>query len=259
MTDSLYIAATGMHTQQELINTISNNLANVNTPGYKKSRISFVDLMYRDVNPVRSATGEGSSDYEMGSGSAVAGITKSFSMGAIKSSERQLDVAINGEGLFEVNLLDGSKAYTRSGSLNVSSDGYLTANNGYQLSSQIQIPEGTTSVVIRSDGGVSAAVQGQTGLTELGQLDLANFTSAEYLKPLGNNLYLPTAESGDARVGRPGEDNLGQIQQGFLESSNVNLIDELVTMMLAQRAFEINSKVIQVSDEIMSLCNNIRR
>ena len=259
MTDSLYIAATGMHTQQEIINTISNNLANVNTPGYKKSRISFVDLMYRDANQTRAAAEDGIASYEMGSGSAVAGISKSFSMGDIKASERQLDVAINGEGLFEVNLLDGSKAYTRAGSLNISSEGYLTANNGYQLSSQIQVPEGTTNVVITSDGKVSAAVQGQTGLTELGQIELAHFTSTEYLKPLGNNLYVPTAESGDAMVGRPGEDNLGHIQQGFLELSNVNLIDELVTMMLAQRAFEINSKVIQASDEIMSLSNNMRR
>lgn len=259
MTDSLYIAATGMHTQQELINVISNNLANVNTPGYKKSKISFVDLMYKDANPTQGIPEEGQAAFEMGSGSAVAGVTKSFSMGEIKASERSLDVAINGEGLFEVNLLDGSKAYTRSGSLNINADGYLTANNGYQLASQIQIPDGTTNVVITSDGRVQAAVQGETGLVEIGQLELANFVSAEYLKPMGNNLYVPTAESGDALVGRPGEDNLGSIQQGFLESSNVNLIDELVTMMLAQRAFEINSKVIQVSDELMSLSNNMRR
>lgn len=259
MTDSLYIAATGMQTQQEALNVISNNLANVNTPGYKKSKISFVDLMYRDANSAQALSSNGNEIYQMGSGSAVAGVSKTFSMGDIKASERQLDVAINGEGLFEVNLLDGSKAYTRSGSLSVSADGYLATNNGYQLSTQIQVPDGTTSMVITTDGNVKAAVQGESGLISIGQIELAHFVSTENLKPLGNNLYLPTAESGDAMVGRPGEDNLGNIQQGFLESSNVNLIDELVTMMLTQRAFEINSKVIQVSDEIMSLSNNMRR
>lgn len=257
MSDSLYIAATGMHTQQEMLNVISNNLANLNTPGYKKSRISFVDLMYKDVS--QPQTSADLSAYQLGSGSAVAGVTKSFSMGEIKTTERQLDVAINGDGLFEVNLLDGSKAYTRNGSLNVSTDGYLTTNNGYQLSSLIHVPEGTTNLVIGSDGVVQAAIQGETGLVRIGQIELAKFTSTENLKALGGNLYLPTAESGDAMLGKPGEEGNGLVQQGFLEASNVNLIDEMVTMMLAQRAFEINSKVLQVSDEILSLSNNMRR
>jgi flagellar basal-body rod protein FlgG len=259
MTDSLYIAATGMHTQQEQINVISNNLANVNTPGFKSSNISFADLMYRQVNNNNPVTQTDSSAYEMGSGSAIAGTTKTFTLGDIKATDRSLDIAINGEGFLEVNLLDGSRAYTRNGSLSVSAEGLLTTNDGFEITPAVQIPEDATDIVITADGRVKAAIPSENSLVDVGQIDLVKFISAENLRPIGNNLYVPTDDSGDAIIGRPGEENLGSISQGFLESSNVNLISELTSLILAQRAYEINSKVIQASDEMLSLSNGMRR
>lgn len=256
MTDSLYIASTGMHSQQELINVISNNLANVNTPGYKSSNISFVDLMYREVNNNRLAP---VASYELGSGAAVSGTTKSFTLGDIKSTDRSLDVAINGDGFIEVNLLDGSKAYTRNGSLNISSEGMLMTRDGYELSSAVQIPEDSTDIIITSDGRVQAAIPSESSPVDVGQIDLFKFVSEENLMPLGNNLYVPTEDSGDVIVGRPGEDGLGVLAQGFIEASNVNLINELTSLILAQRTYEINSKVVQATDEMLSLSNNMRR
>lgn len=259
MTDSLYIAATGMHTQQEQINVISNNLANVNTPGFKSSNISFADLMYRQVSNNNPVTQTNSSAYEMGSGSAISGTTKTFTLGDIKATDRSLDIAINGDGFLEVDLLDGSKAYTRNGSLSISAEGLLTTNDGFEIAPAVQIPEDATDIVITTDGRVKAAIPSESSLVDVGQIDLIKFISAENLRPIGNNLYVPTADSGDAIIGRPGEDSLGSISQGFLEASNVNLISELTSLILAQRAYEINSKVIQASDEMLSLSNGMRR
>ncbi|MCW8932929.1 MAG: flagellar basal-body rod protein FlgG [Gammaproteobacteria bacterium] len=256
MSDSLYIASTGMHVQQGQINVISNNLANVNTPAYKKSSASFSDLMYREINKTTSMS---SNTHEIGSGAAITGTSKTFTQGEVKATERALDIAINGDGFFEVNLLDGSKAYTRNGSLNVSSESLLTTNDGFELSPPIQIPEDATDIVITTDGRVQAAIPSEDGLIDIGQIELVNFVSTEHLKPVGNNLYLPTNDSGDGLIGKPGEDNLGVLAQGFLESSNVNLINELTDLILAQRAYEINSKVVQISDELLSLSNNMRR
>jgi flagellar basal-body rod protein FlgG len=258
MTDSLYIAATGMHAQQEQIDTIANNLANVNTPGFKKSSISFVDLMYREVNQSNTST-QGEFSSILGSGTAVSGSNKVFTTGEIKATDRSLDIAINGNGFLEVNLLDGNKAYTRSGSLAVSEEGMLMTNNGFELSSSIQIPSDATDVVINKDGRVQVSIPSETDLVEVGQLELVDFVSAESLKPIGNNLYSSTADSGDAIIGNPGEEGLGGLSQGFLESSNVNLVNEMVNLILAQRAYEINSKVIQASDEMLTLSNNMRR
>jgi len=259
MTDSLYIAATGMHTQQEQINVISNNLANVNTPGFKSSNISFADLMYRDINSNDAIGQTGPGAYEMGSGSAVSGTTKTFTLGDVKATDRSLDIAISGDGFLEVNLLDGSKAYTRNGSLSISAEGLLTTNDGFEISPAVQIPADATDIVITPDGRVQAAIPSESALVDVGQIELVNFISAENLRPIGNNLYVPTEDSGDAIIGRPGVDNLGALSQGFLESSNVNLINELTSLILAQRAYEINSKVIQASDEMLSLSNSMRR
>jgi flagellar basal-body rod protein FlgG len=195
----------------------------------------------------------------MGSGSAIAGTTKTFTLGDIKATDRSLDIAINGEGFLEVNLLDGSRAYTRNGSLSVSAEGLLTTNDGFEITPAVQIPEDATDIVITADGRVKAAIPSENSLVDVGQIDLVKFISAENLRPIGNNLYVPTDDSGDAIIGRPGEENLGSISQGFLESSNVNLISELTSLILAQRAYEINSKVIQASDEMLSLSNGMRR
>lgn len=259
MTDSLYIAATGMHIQQGQIDVISNNLANVNTPGYKKSTVSFSDLMYREVNRHGPTSKSSFGSYELGSGSTITGSTKTFTMGDMKATDRSLDIAINGDGFLEVDLLDGRKAYTRNGSLQISGEGVLTTNNGYDISPAIQIPSDATDVVITTDGRVQVAIPDEPELINVGQIELVSFVSTEHLKPIGNNLYLPSEDSGDSLIGRPGEDDLGTLAQGFIESSNVNLINELTNLILAQRAYEINSKVIQASDELLTLSNNMRR
>ncbi len=259
MTDSLYIASTGMHTQQEQINIISNNLANVSTPAFKKSKISFIDLMYREVNEQNKGVPFMNASYEVGAGAAISGTNKVFTMGEVKATDRSLDVAINGDGFIEVELLDGTRAYTRNGGLQINEESLLTTNDGFVLSSSIQVPEDASDIVISEDGRVQVAIPDESGLIEVGQIELVKFVSAENLKSLGNNLYVPTGDSGDAIVGTAGNDGLGTLQQGFLESSNVNLVEELVSLILAQRAYEINSKVIQASDEMLTLSNNMRR
>lgn len=259
MTDSLYIASTGMHIQQEQINVISNNLANVSTTAFKKSNISFVDLVYRTVNAGNNAPTLVDSSYIIGSGAAISGTNKTFTLGEIKTTERALDVAINGDGFIEVDLLDGTRAYTRNGSLSINSESLLTTSDGYVLSSSIQIPQDALDVVIGTNGIVEVTLPDEAGLIQVGQIELVKFVSTENIKPLGDNLYLPTDDSGDAIIGSPGEDGLGVLVQGFLEASNVNLVEEMVNLILAQRAYEINSKVIQATDEMLTLSNNMRR
>lgn len=259
MSDSLYIAATGMHAQQLQIDVIANNLANVNTPGFKKSRVEFEDLMYRAINKTQALDGSETGNELVGVGTAVNNASKVFTMGDIKKTERLLDLAIQGEGFFEVLLEDGGYAYTRSGSLHVDSDGNLVNSNGYLLNPVIQVPNDATELLFKSDGTVHALVEGDANPVEIGQLELANFVNSSGLKPLGNNVYESTQESGEAYYNKPGENGLGGIAQGFIESSNVKLAEELTNLIIAQRAFEINSKVIQASDELLSIVNNLRR
>lgn len=259
MSDSLYIAATGMQTQQQQINVISNNLANVNTPAFKKSSVSFVDLVYRTLNADNRSGPLPANSSDIGSGSAISGTSKTFTLGDIKTTGNPLDVAINGDGFIEVELLDGAKAYTRNGSLSINSESLLTTSDGFVLSPSIQVPEDSIDIIINPDGRVEVSIPDETDLVEIGQIDLVKFVSAENLKSLGNNLYLPTEDSGDAILGVPGEEGLGVLAQGFQESSNVNLIEEMVNLILAQRAYEINSKVIQATDEMLTLSNNMRR
>lgn len=257
MSDALYISATGMYAQQQQIDVIANNLSNVNTPAFKKSRVVFEDLMYRN-QPTANITSIDDSN-KTGVGAAVSSTNKVFSQGDIKQTDRDLDLAIRGEGFFEVLLPDGSYGYTRTGTFRVNNDGILVSDDGHQINPHIQIPSDAEQVIFNADGTVMAKLPGEDSVMEIGSLELASFVNASGLNALGNNLYTPTAESGDVFYNRPGENGAGLIAQGYLESSNVKLVEELTNLMLAQRAYEINSKVIQAIDETMNITNNLRR
>ncbi|MDH5228504.1 MAG: flagellar basal-body rod protein FlgG [Gammaproteobacteria bacterium] len=258
--DSLFIAATGMQTQQTAIDVIANNLANVNTPGFKKSRVDFEDLMYRSSNDLAAIPlTQVESQKFSGLGSAITGTSKIFSTGDMKQTESPYDFAINGDGFFEVVLPDGSFAYTRTGAFSVNQDNYLVNADGHMINPMISVPSDTEQLLVKPNGKVLAQLAGEQELMELGELELASFVNQTALEPIGNNLYLKNRQSGDAIYNTPGENGSGTLAQGFLESSNVKLVEELSSLMLAQRAYEINSKVIQAADELMGIVNNLKR
>ena len=260
MNDSLYIAATGMQTQQLNVDTIANNLANVNTPGFKKSRVSFQDLIYRETGRTLSGDDALLAPGQMhGTGVGVASMLKLFTSGELKRTDVPLDLAIQGEGFFEVTLPDGSQAYSRGGSLQVDRDGFLATTDGNPLKPGIHIGTEAKEISIQSDGRVLVRSGDRKELSEVGRIELAQFADTSGLSALGNNLYRPTEKSGDAIYGRPGEDGMGDIAQGFVEASNVKLLDEMVNLMVAQRAYEMSVKVIQASDEMLGMSNNLRR
>ena len=259
MNDALYIAATGMQAQQLNVDTIANNLANVNTPGFKKARVSFQDMMYREAVRPAPALTPADGQARMGSGVNVAGTTRNFTTADFTKTDSPLDVAIQGDGFIEVTMPDGSAAYTRGGSLQVDRDGMLATAQGRVLKASIHVPQDTQVFSIGADGKVAATSAGQTTATELGQIDVARFTNASALMPLGDGLYRPTGASGDARTSHPGDDGSGTLAQGYVESSDVQLVDEMVQLMIAQRAYEVSTKVIQASDEMMQMTNNLRR
>ncbi|AUM12969.1 flagellar basal-body rod protein FlgG [Ketobacter alkanivorans] len=258
MLDAIYIATSGMQAEQAQIDTISNNLANINTAGYKKSRVSFEDLVYQQVN--NSAA---SLDYEQlapmsGMGASLAAITKDFSMGDLKATQNLLDVAIQGAGFFEVDLFNGEKAYTRNGSFKIDSDGMLSTIDGRVLSSAIRIPSDASQLLIRPDGSMAAKVDGNEDLVELGQIDIANFVTPENLEPLGSGLFAATDGSGLPLYSEPGSNGTGELIQGYIETSNVDLVEEMLSLVVAQRAYEMNSQIIRASDEILKINNNLR-
>jgi flagellar basal-body rod protein FlgG len=257
MLDSLYIAATGMQAQQLNVDTISNNLANVNTTSFKRGRVSFEDMLYRETG--RRALLGADAAARFGTGVAVSDTTKLFTDGELRKTDAPLDVAIRGQGFFEVLLPDGSRAFTRSGALTVNKDRLLATADGNVIAPSLEIPVDATSIVIDSAGRVTATVPGETQPAEVGQVELARFVNPAGLSAIGNNLYLATDKSGDALHGKPGEESFGTLAQGFLEASNVKLVDELVALLVAQRGFEVNSKALQASDEMLSLINGLRR
>lgn len=259
MLDSLYIGASGMQAQQFNIDAVANNLANVNTAGYKRSRIDFEDLLYRTVATGRATTDQPVGSGRLGMGAAIAGTGKIFTVGDTKKTDGPMDLVINGQGFFEVVMPDGSMGYTRNGAMRLDRDGNIVSQNGYALASAIQVPADSTQVRIDTDGRVYSTVAGEKNPVEIGQIQLANFTNPAGLSPVGDNLYQATDSSGDSVVSNPGENGTGTVAQGFLEGSNVRLIDEMVSLILAQRAYEINAKVVQASDEMLSISNNLYR
>lgn len=258
MIDSLYIGATGMQAQQLNVDVIANNLANVNTAGFKKNRVTFEDAFYQ-VTQSTLGVPNLQNEVILGMGTLVSSNSKSFTQGEIKATESPLDLAIQGNGFFEVTLPDGSSAYTRYGSLKVNVDGYLSTSSGYQLKQEIQVPADILEVVIDKQGKVSGRSANDNELVELGQIELTNFANPEGLDPVGENLYLATSEVGLISSDKAGENGLGSLAQGYLESSNVKLAEEMVNLVLAQRAYELNAKLIQASDEMLGISNNLRR
>lgn len=259
MIDSLYIGATGLNAQQLNVDTVANNLANVNTVGFKRSRVNFEDVMYREVQRANGVPGAEANHLLVGSGVGVAGTHKLFNAGELKKTDNAFDVAIRGDGFLEAELADGKQVYTRTGRLTVNKDGFLATAEGHALRPSIAIPADAKSIDVNSDGIVLANFGNARPAEELGQIELASFTNPSGLAPLGENLYAATDSSGEPTFGKPGDEGRGTLAQGYLETSNVKLVDEMVNLMVAQRAYEVSAKVIQASDEMMSLSNNLRR
>lgn len=256
MIDAIYIATSGMKAEQAEIDNISNNLANLNTNAFKKSRVTFEDLMYRNLQNVASDLQAIKNNTSTGLGTAVTAVTKDFSSGDLKATQNPLDIAIQGEGFLEVMLENGEYAYTRNGALRVMEDGMLASIGGERLSASIRIPTDSSSLTIQKDGTVMAQVEGEE--VEIGQLELATFVNPVELEALGDGLYLANENSGRALYSSAGENGTGKIQQGFLESSNVDLVEEMMALMVAQRAYEVNSQIVRASDEILRINNNLR-
>jgi flagellar basal-body rod protein FlgG len=259
MFDALYIGATGMQAQQVHVDAIANNLANVNTAGFKKSRVSFSELL---VSAVGSNAPAGAS--ELAGGSAGAGVqlgaaARIFDAGDLKKTDAPLDLAIVGDGFLELAMADGSRAYARAGALKVNADGQLATQAGIALKPGVTIPDNAQAVVISSTGRVQVRLPGQADAVEAGQLELVRFTNPQGLLAQGGGVYRATDASGEAIGGRAGEDGMGTLSQGMLEGSNVRLVDEMVNLMLAQRAYEASVKVVQAADEMLGMVNGMRR
>jgi len=250
-----------MQAQQLTIDTIANNLANVNTSGYKKARAEFQDLMYETLRSAGAPVGgsEVPSGIQLGHGVRAVSTQREFSEGSLKNTKSPLDLAIEGKGFFQVILPNGDTAYTRAGSFQLDSSGSIVTPDGYKLSPDIVIPTDALSISIESDGTVSVMQPNQTSPTQVGSIELALFSNPGGLKGIGRNLFQETDSSGAPTTGTPGEDGLGDIGQGFLEMSNVSVVDEMVQMIMTQRAYELNAKSIQTTDAMMSQANNLKR
>lgn len=259
MNPALWIAKTGLDAQQTRMGVISNNLANVNTTGFKRDRAAFEDLLYQTVRQPGGATSEQTqlpTGLQLGTGVRVAATAKNFTQGNLNQTGNALDVAINGRGFFEVLMPDGSTAYTRDGSFQINSQGELVTNEGYAVQPGLQLPEGAQSVTIGNDGTVSVQVAGQAAPVQVGQLTLSDFVNPAGLEAKGENLYVETAASGPAQSGAPGQGGVGTLVQGSLEGSNVNVVEELVSMIETQRAYETNAKAISTTDSMLGYLNN---
>jgi flagellar basal-body rod protein FlgG len=255
---ALQVARTGLDAQNTKMRVIANNLANVNTTGFKRDRAQFETLAYQQVvqqgaqadQQNRFATG-----LSLGTGVAIAGTARIETQGSLQTTGNALDLAIEGAGYFQVSQPDGSMAYTRSGNFNLTADGTMVTSEGLPLEPQIQVPEGATAITIGADGTVSATLADQAEPSELGRIELANFVNGAGLQSIGNNLLKETAASGAPIVGAGGEEGRGLMRQGALEGSNVNIVEELVDMIETQRAYEVNSKMIQATDEMLQFAN----
>jgi flagellar basal-body rod protein FlgG len=251
---SLWISKTGMESQQTQLDHISNNLANVATSGYKRAHAQFEDMMYQTLRQSGAASSEQTqlpTGLQVGLGTRAVASARNFSQGNLQQSGGSLDVAINGNGFFQISLPDGGTAYTRDGSFKRDAQGQMVTNNGYLVQPGITIPANAQSVTVAADGTVSVTLPGQATPQTVGQLQLASFVNPGGLEPRGSNLFGETASSGTPSNGAPGSTGLGSLQHGFLETSNVNVVEELVAMIQTQRAYELNSKAISTSDQML--------
>lgn len=263
MLRSLYTAASGMKANQLYIDNISNNLSNVNNHGFKKSRIEFEDLIYQTIKEPGGTNADGNTrptGIQVGLGTNSVSIQKNFMQGNLESTGVNTDIAINGDGFLQIQMPNGSISYTRAGSLKVNSEGQLVTAQGYLLEPNISIPDDAKGDVNFSpDGTVTAIMQAGEMPEQIGQLELARFINPGGLKSLGGNLYAESDASGPAMVGAPGEDNMGTLRSQFLEMSNVQMVEEMVNMIVAQRAYEVASKAITTSDDMLQTANQLKR
>lgn len=263
MLRSLHTAALGMKAQQTNVDNTANNLANANTTGFKESRVVFQDLLYETMETVDESQESGETDQpstlQIGHGSTAVATVRNFTTGGLQETGNQLDVAISGDGFLQVARPDGSIAYTRDGNLTTDGQGRVMTQSGLPLQPNISVPQDTTRLEISSDGVVTAYMQGDSGGVELGQLELTRFSNPGGLEAIGGNLYEATESSGRPLFGVPGTDGLGTIRQGFLEQSNVDVVQEMVNLISAQRSYEINSKMVTTSEEMLQTANNMKR
>ncbi|HVN25577.1 MAG TPA: flagellar basal-body rod protein FlgG [Syntrophorhabdales bacterium] len=262
MIRSLWTAATGMATQQKHLDVISNNIANVNTNGYKRSRADFQELMYQNLRMagVRSEQGnQVPTGIQIGLGSMLASVQKLFTQGDYQQTQNSLDLAVEGIGFFQITLPTGDKAYTRSGSFKTDSQGRVVTADGYLFEPALTIPQGATAISIEVDGTVSVTLQGQPKPQQIGKIELATFQNQAGLAAIGKNLFVETDASGTPIVGSPNLNGFGSIRQGYLEMSNVDIVQEMVDLIIAERAYEVNSKAIQAANDMLQIANNVRR
>ena len=255
---AMHVARTGLDSQAARMRVIANNLANVNTTGFKKDRAEFETLAYQTMT-VPGAPSSAENRYAvglaLGSGVQMTGTARVNTQGAMTQTDNPLDMAIEGDGFFQVLRPDGTTGYTRAGNFSLSAEGQIVTSDGMRLQPEISVPEGATSVTIGTDGTVSVTQQGQTEATEVGRIEISRFVNESGLQAVGGNLYIETAASGTPQTGAPGEEGRGSIRQGALEGSNVNVVQELVDMIETQRAYEVNSKMISANDEMLRNAN----
>ncbi|PIE04615.1 MAG: flagellar basal-body rod protein FlgG [Spirochaetales bacterium] len=264
MMRSLWTAATGMHGQQFNIDTISNNLANVNTTGFKQVRADFEDLIYQNSRIAGTPATERTvtpTGIQVGHGVKVGATQRIFTQGSVKKTDALGDMAIMGEGFFRVLNIDGSIAYTRDGSFKIDSNGQFVSSEGYRLMPELVLPENfiPDSLAVSQQGRVTVKIPGREDPVTVGQIDLYRFVNTAGLQAVGENLFVETAASGEAMRSRPGEEGMGKVLHKFLENSNVSVVKEMVGMIVAQRAYELNSKAIQTSDSMLGIANNLKR
>jgi flagellar basal-body rod protein FlgG len=262
MIRAMRIAASGMNAQKMNVDNITNNLANVNTTGFKKSRLEFQDILYQNYRMAGGTSQVGAEipvELQIGYGARASATQRVFSQGSLTQTNSSLDIAIDGDGFIPVDLPDGTEAYTRDGSLKMSREGELVTSEGYRLTAAITIPAEAVEISIGVDGTVTVRNAGESDVTDIGQVTLMKFLNPSGLHAIGRNLYTQTFASGDPVEGIPGEDGLGQVRQGFLEMANVETVEEMVNLIIAQRAYEINSKAIQTAEQMITIANNLKQ
>lgn len=262
MMRALWSAASGMMAQELNVDTIANNLANVNTTGFKKQRVEFQDLLYETLREPGSAAAEGvelPTGIQVGLGTRTAATRKLFAQGTFQETGNALDLVIEGNGFFQILMPNGTVAYTRAGAFKLDSEGNVVTSDGFPLEPPLVIPADATAISVGNDGTVSVTTAGSTEPTTIGQIQLARFANPAGLRNLGHSLLAATAASGEAVTGAPGAEGLGSIAQGMLEMSNVKVVEEMVNMITAQRAYEANSQAIKIADDMLEIANNTRR
>ncbi len=262
MIRALFTASSGMSAQQLNIDVISNNMANVNTAGFKKSTLDFEDLLYQTLQPAGAPVSVGAqvpTGIQVGQGVRPVATQRIFIQGQSKRTDNPLDIMVEGDGFFQILMPDGTLAYTRAGAFKRDSEGRMVTSDGFYLEPQIIIDPDATEVGVATDGTVTIRRSGQDGVETVGQIMLARFSNPAGLEAIGRSLFRTTAASGDAMVGTPGLDGLGSLNQGYLEMSNVQVVEEMVNMIVAQRAYEVNSKVIQAAEDMLQIANNLKR